>query len=165
MIGKDTQDKRHIGEVVEILRKSFETKHADICRDYNSLREIISFYDTLLKDLAGRELQSGEEADNFLKEHIPFLLVRAPIVKTKAIGIMQELRRLFPNGSRKRLKLSGRQILELCPKEPMAKYSGDREMIFDMDDYLLLSRNFLAVYLGDPIKKEEYYRNPSKFSN
>jgi len=165
MIDKDTQDKRCVGGIVKTLRESFETKHADICRDHNALREVIAVYDLMLKELVVRPPRNREEMEAFLKKYLAIALTLPPIVCEKIVGKIKEIWKFFSDGAVRKAKLAANDVKKLCSGHPILKLGFEMEITLDLDNHILLSRNFLAVYIGDPIKAEEDYKNLSQSEN
>lgn len=165
MIDKDTQNRRFVGEVVNQLRESFEKKHADICNDHNALREVIAVYDLMLKELAARSPRNREEMEAFLKKYLAAAISLSPIACEKVAGQAKEIWKFFSDGSTRKLKLSADDVKKLGSGHPILEAGLKMEVGIDLDNHILLSRNFLAVYIGDPIKTEGDYKDPVKNVN
>lgn len=165
MIDKDTQDRLFVGEAVNHLRESFETKHADICHDHNALRELIAVYDLMLKELAVRMPQNREEMEAFLKKYLAVAVTLSPLVCEKIVGQTKAIWKFFSGGATRRIKLSADEVKQLGSGHPILEAGLKMETTIHLDNHILLSRNFLAVYIGDPIKTENDYKNPVKNEN
>jgi hypothetical protein len=150
---------------VDELRKSFEEKHSDICQNTEALRECIVFYDLALFACATEPPETGEDMDDIMSRCLDFLPLFCPIVRQKMENRINEIRKFFPVGRSRTLKLSVEQVKALFPDHPILKVGIELEGSYFLEDYLLISRNFLAVYIGDPVKVPENFHIRLKSAN
>lgn len=152
--------KEEVFEALNELRGSFENKHADICNDKDALRDVIAFYDTMLTDYIGHPPQNQKEVEALYDRHIQGLSAFAPIVKSKILNVIAKLRRFFSNGPKKLIRIAPETVRKMLPDNPIAEITTKTtEIYYELQDYILISRNFLAAYIGDPIKTPECYKN------
>jgi hypothetical protein len=143
MIRPSTADIGHISWLVDQLRKNFEAKHPEIAKSSEDLREIIAWYDRALLDYYKNPPSDAEGVVLFLAKRFSDLAVLSPVARFKMALRIEELKKIFADGPEKSFHVA-----------------RDIYFWFYLDDQLLLSRNFLAVYLGDPIKGEAHFTRP-----
>lgn len=152
--------KEEVFGALKELRGSFENKHSDICGDTGALRDVIAIYDAILSDYICNPPQSKEEAEALYGRHTQDLSAFAPIAARKILAAIAEFGRLFPDGPIRRIKIAAHIVREMLPDNPIAKINTEtKEICYELQDYILISRNFLAAYIGDPIKTAECYKN------
>lgn len=140
MIKQTSGDLRHISWLLGKLRGSFEKKHADIAPFADQIRAAVGIYDRMLYDFFARPPKNGRETREFFDRHFRRLANFSPLIRKKIAAELSKLEKRFAFGPERTIRI------------------GSAEAKFWLEDDIMIARNFLALYIGDPLRTEKNYK-------